>query len=309
MLDSRLGAWLEQVNRHTAQSDDTESAAEPEAVRRNLEKMTAQFVSAGPDVAWVEDRFVEALGRSVGVRLYDPAPGRAKPIAVFLHGGGHMAGSVAVYDPICRRIAQACGWLIVSVEYRLTPEHPYPAGLDDCLHVVRHIWPLLESEDRLFERRLALVGDSGGGALAATISAAAQHDPTLAIDTQVLIYPSLDYTLDQASVNDNGQGYLLERARMVWYFDHYFQQHEDRRAVSPLYLPITPDLPATLVISAGYCPLRDEAMAYVERLAANGVSYRHRHFADMIHAYLNLEALVPEVCAETYREIGRFLSR
>jgi acetyl esterase/lipase len=128
------------------------------------------------------------------------------------------------------------------------------------------------------------------------------------IDSQVLIYPSLDYTLDHASVRENGQGYLLEQARMAWYFDRYFQENEDRHAASPLYMPIMPNLPPTLVISAGYCPLRDEALAYVERLATSGVSHRHRHFADMIHAYLNLEALVPDACAQTYQEIGRFLS-
>lgn len=308
MLDARLEAWLEQVNRQNLDFAANEIAADPAVVRSNLEKMTAQFVSSGPFLPWVEDRIVDAQGMSVGVRLYDPAPERPKPVALFLHGGGHMAGSVAVYDPICRRIADACGWLIVSVEYRLAPEHPYPQGLADCLHVVRHVWLLLEAEKRLFTRRLALIGDSGGGALAATISAIAQHDSSLNLDSQVLIYPSLDYTLDHVSVRENGQGYLLEQARMAWYFDCYFQQNEDRQAASPLYMPATQNLPPTLLISAGYCPLRDEALAYVERLAASGVPHHHRHFADMIHAYLNLETLVPEACAQTYREIGRFLS-
>ncbi|ERJ20847.1 lipase protein [Salinisphaera shabanensis E1L3A] len=308
MLNAQLKAWLEQVNQQKLDLAANDVVADPAVVRSSLETMTAQFVSAGPSLPWVEDRTVDAQGKSVSVRLYDPAPERSKPVALFLHGGGHMAGSVAVYDPICRRIAEASGWLIVSVEYRLTPEHPYPQGLADCLHVARHVWPLLEAEHRLFTRRLALIGDSGGGALAATISASAQHDSLLNIDSQVLIYPSLDYTLDHASVRENGQGYLLEQARMAWYFDHYFQRYEDRHAASPLYMPITPNLPPTLVISAGYCPLRDEALAYVERLAASGVPHHHRHFADMIHAYLNLEALVPDACVQTYQEIGRFLS-
>ncbi|MES1946992.1 GNAT family acetyltransferase [Salinisphaera sp. C84B14] len=309
MLDARLGAWLEQVNQRTAESDDPEIAADPAAVRSNLAAMTAQFVSPGPGVSWVADRVVEAEGQSVDVRLYDPAPQRAKPVLLFFHGGGHMAGSVAVYDPICRRLAEASGGLVVSVDYRLAPEHPYPQGLEDCLHVVRHVRALLESAQRLFEPRLVLVGDSGGAALAATISARAQTDASLAVDAQVLIYPSLDYTLNHRSVYDNGRGYLLEQARIGWYFDCYFQGQEDRLAVSPLYMPVTPTLAPTLVISAGYCPLRDEAFAYAQRLAAGGVTCRHRHFADMIHAYLNLEALVPEACAQTYREIGDFLAR
>ncbi len=95
------------------------------------------------------------------MRIYDPAPETRKPVCLFFHGGGHLAGSVAVYDPICRKLAEASGRLVVSVDYRLAPEHPYPRGLEDCLAVARHLWPLLEAEGRRVERRLSLAGDSG----------------------------------------------------------------------------------------------------------------------------------------------------
>jgi acetyl esterase/lipase len=174
--------------------------------------------------------------------------------------------------------------------------------------VARHLWPVLDAQGRRYQRRLALAGDSGGGTFAATLSALAQNDQRLPVEKQVLIYPSLDYTLNHPSVTENGQGYLLEAERIAWYFEHYFQHGEDRRGASPLFMPVSNRLPETLVISAEYCPLRDEALAYVQRLNDTGVPCRHCHFDDMIHAYLNLESLAPDACAATYREIAAFLN-
>ncbi|MBU60662.1 MAG: carboxylesterase [Alcanivorax sp.] len=309
-----LAGWLDGLNRLVAEQAARGVAATPASVRDSMAAMTRNLVTRSPALPWVGDATVPADGGPVPVRIYDPAPETRKPVCLFFHGGGHLAGSVAVYDPICRKLAEASGRLVVSVDYRLAPEHPYPRGLEDCLAVARHLWPLLEAEGRRVERRLSLAGDSGGGTLAATVSAVAQDDPDLTIERQVLIYPSLDYTLDHPSVEENGHGYLLETPRVRWYFDHYFQDGpapdaERRRAASPLYMTISERLPETLVITAGFCPLRDEGLAYVKRLEAAGVPVRHVPFADMIHAYLNLEDLVPEACAETYRVVGEFLAR
>lgn len=302
-LNPQLESWLTQLNTLVADQQARGVQATPATVREGLATMTATLVSQSPTLPWVADTEVGA----VPVRLYDPAPQQEKNLCLFFHGGGHLAGSVEVYDPICRKLAAASGQLVVSVEYRLSPEHPWPQGLNDCLEVTRHIWPVLERQQRRVRRRLFLAGDSGGGAYAASISAQAQQDPQLNIDGQILIYPSLDYTLSQPSVTENGRGYLLERPRIEWYFDHYFQHGEDRRAASPLYLPITAGLPPTLMITAGFCPLRDEGLAYLEKLRAAGVPCQHRHYPDMIHAYLNLEDLVPEACADTYQTIARFM--
>ena len=303
-LNPQLQSWLTQINRLIADQQAGGVQATPTAVREGLATMTAALTTPSPELPWVADSEVGA----VPVRLYDPAPQREKTVCLFFHGGGHMAGSIEVYDPICRKLAAASGQLVVSVEYRLAPEHPYPQGLTDCLEVTRHIWPALERQQRRVRRRLFLVGDSGGGACVASISAQAQQDPQLNIDGQVLIYPSLDYTLNQPSVTENGRGYLLERSRIEWYFDHYFQQGEDRRAASPLYMPVTSGLPPTLMITAGFCPLRDEGIAYLEKLRAAGVPCEHQHFPGMIHAYLNLENLVPDACADTYRAIAEFMA-
>jgi len=308
MLNAQLQTWLARLNELVANQKAAGVEATPASVRESMAAMTDNLVSAGPALPWVGDAKVECGETPVPVRLYDPAPDQDTPVCLFFHGGGHLAGDVTVYDPICRRLAHASGWLVVSVEYRLAPEFPYPFGLEDCHSAARHIWPALDQTGRRYSRRLALAGDSGGGTFAATISALAQNDALLPVEKQVLIYPSLDYTLTQPSIIENGQGYLLEADRIAWYFQHYFQHGEDRRGASPLYMPVSNRLPETLVISANYCPLRDEALAYARRLRDTGVPCRHRHFDDMIHAYLNLEALAPDACAATYQEIAAFLN-
>ncbi|ASK33742.1 carboxylesterase [Alcanivorax sp. N3-2A] len=302
-----LRPWLDNLNQLMDAARASHATATPVNVREALANMTAALVSERPDTAWVGDAMVDTGAYPVPVRLYDPAPEKEKPVCLFFHGGGHMAGSITVYDPICRKLARASGQLVVSVEYRLAPECPYPRGLEDCLAVARHIWPTLEHKQRKVRRRLALVGDSGGGTLAASVSALARDDDALHIDKQVLIYPSLDYALEHPSIHENGRGYLLEEERIHWYFDAYFKPGDDRRAASPLHMGVNERLPETLVVTAGFCPLRDEALAYLERLDQARVPNQHLHLDDMIHAYLNLEDLVPEACAQTYRAIGGFL--
>ena len=125
----------------------------------------------------------------------------------------------------------------------------------------------------------------------------------------MLIYPSLDYTLEHPSISGHGEGYLLEAERIRWYFNHYFASGEDRRTASPLHMPVPEGMPATLVITAGYCPLHDEGVAYARKLREAGVACELRDYPDMIHAYLNLEDLVPQACSDTYRAIGAFLSQ
>lgn len=308
-LDTRLQGWLTQLNALVAEQQAQGQEATPVTVRESLATLTATQVHDAPRPAWVGDAMIETGDYPVPVRIYDPAPEHEKSVCLFFHGGGHMAGSVSVYDPICRKIADASGQLVVSVEYRLAPECPYPLGLEDCLNASRHLWPVLERKQRRVRRQLFLIGDSGGGTYAASISALSQSDTQLEIDGQILIYPSLDYTLSQPSVHENGSGYLLEQARIQWYFDHYFRNQEDRRSASPIHMPITARLPRTLMITAGFCPLRDEGLAYLERLRAAGVPCEHRHFAGMIHAYLNLEGLVPDACAASYQAMAGFINR
>ncbi|GAB6260306.1 hypothetical protein PSSHI_05480 [Photobacterium sp. R1] len=306
-LNQTLRLWLNTY--HQALTQLTESGFVPsaEAVREGLATLTSTFVTQAPDVAEVLNTSVDGEAGDIPVRIYHPAPQSALPVILFLHGGGHMAGSVAVYDRICRKLAAVTQHLVIAVDYRLAPEHPYPAGLTDARKVLTQVWRLLDKHHQQYFPMLSLVGDSAGGAMAATLSADFQNSD-IVVTNQVLIYPSLDYTMSLPSVAENGQGLFLQQEKMHWYFDHYFQHQENRQTASPLWMPVTPGMPRTLVITAQYCPLRDEGIAYVQKLSSAGVEAQHFHLDDMIHAYLNLENMVPEQCAATYRQIAAFLN-
>ncbi|MDN0074452.1 alpha/beta hydrolase [Crenobacter sp. SG2303] len=307
-VSPKLAAWLAELNRLNEEAIRNGYLATVISAREALARLTAAFVPPGPVIAWVNDELIAGHEYTVPVRIYHPAPTEARAVIVFYHGGGHMAGSVAVYDPICRRLAAATGQIVVSVDYRRSPENPYPAGLTDAYTAARGVWGALRKRQLPFRRELTLAGDSGGGAFAASVSRLAQFDPSLAITRQVLIYPSLDYTLRMPSVAENGEGYFLTESRVAWYFDHYFQHAENRLAPSPLYGEFTSRLPKTLVITAGFDPLRDEGVAYVEKLREIGVPAEHLPFNDLLHAFLNLEAMIAEECAATYAAIARFVN-
>jgi acetyl esterase/lipase len=274
--------------------------------REALHPITRRFVTQVPEIPWIRDDLIPGPDYLVPLRIYHPEPAGTLPVAVFLHGGGHVSGSVSLYDPIARKIALATGRIVASVEYRLAPECPYPAAVKDALAAVKGVYRLLDAMGIRYQPRLALIGDSGGGALCATLAHRCQFEPDVAIERQALIYPSLDYSLSFPSVTANGTGYLLERDRILWLFDCYLQNAEDRRAVSPLYMPITPDYPETLIVTAEYCPLRDEGIAYARRLSSEGVACEHQDFAGVTHAFLNLEDLVPGHCGELYRGLEQF---
>lgn len=307
-LNIELAEWLKKLNRLTAQQRATGSSPTPIGAREALAGMTSALVTKHPALPRVVDALVAGPEYDVPVRIYDPRPQVAKPVCVYIHGGGHTAGSVTVYDGICRKLATTSGQIVVSVEYRLAPECPYPSALNDCLQVVRHIWETLDSKNCLYERRLSVAGDSGGGALTATLSAQLQHEAFNPISRQVLIYPNLDYTLGQASIDRLAEGYLLEKTRIHWYYDQYFQRSEDRMAASPLYMAFSEQLPETLIFTAGFCPLQDEALAYLKKLDLVGVKRQHHHFPDMLHAFLNMEDLVPSSCEAVYEHIASFLN-
>ena len=307
-LDPQLEGLLKKSNALVATLVAGGYKPTPISAREALAGLTWTCVKNIPAVAWVQDDYVDTPGYRVPVRIYHPEPEKALPVLAYFHGGGHMAGSVSVYDPICRKLALATHHIVVAPEYRLAPECPYPAGVTDAWGVVKHLWRTLDDRKLRYQRLLSIGGDSGGGAMTATVTGRAQFDASLDIRRQVMIYPSLDYTLSFPSIEENGTGYLLEKERVAWYFDAYFQHGEDRKAASPLFWEFTPRLPETMIVTAEFCPLRDEGVAYVEKARAAGVQVRHLHMPDMIHAFINMEDLVPEACSTMYRAIGEFLN-
>lgn len=281
--------------------------ATPTNAREGLANLTRQFVTDSPSVPLIQDEMIPAPEYQVPVRIYHPEPTKKLPILIYYHGGGHMAGSVSVYDPICRKLANITQHIVVSVDYRLAPECPYPAATIDAYWVIKNLYTVLDRLNILYVPSLSIAGDSGGGALVATVSHKAQFDASLNIKAQVLIYPSLDYTMDTPSMAENGTGFLLQKSKVAWYFDHYFSKGENRQQASPLYGDLTQKIPKTLIITAEFCPLRDEGVLYAQKLKDAGVVVEHHHFEDMIHTFMNMENLVPDACQKLYTTIHSFL--
>lgn len=307
-IDPRLRAWLEKYNAAVAAWSAKGFALTPEYARDGMAILSRSMIVDIPRLPLVIEEAIGGAGSRVPVRIYHPAPETALPVLVYLHGGGHMTGSVEVYDPICRKIALATRQVVVAADYRLAPEHPYPAGIVDARTVVEGCADFLARLGlNCAAGGLTLAGDSAGGAMAATLAHALQSVKEPAIARLMLIYPGLDYTMGHPSIERLAVGYLLEKEKIRWYFDHYFRKGEDRRAASPLFMPVGPGFPRTLLVSAGFCPLRDEQLAYLGKLRQAGAAVQHLHLGGMIHAFLNLEKLVPEACHRVYAAMADFL--
>jgi acetyl esterase len=306
IVTEKLTPFLAQVNEAIAESKKQGIPFSTELVRANLDKLST-FIGQGPELTFVEDRGFKTDGRVIPVRVYSPSPNEVLPVVIHYHGGGHVCGSVALYDPICRKVAQQSHCIVISVEYRLAPEYPYPAGIDDCGYVLANYQECLEGLK--FTPQVYIMGDSAGGAICTTLAMLSQQDASLKIDKQILIYPSVDYTGQQASFTDNGYGFLLEQDKIKWYFNQYFQHNEDPKTVSPLLGKMSQALPETLLITAGCDPLRDEGLAYVKALQGVGVLVQHYQFDALVHAYMLLDALVEEECLQTYNMISDFIAK
>jgi acetyl esterase len=235
----------------------------------------------------VETRDVAISGALAG-RLYTP-PRSAEtlPVLVYLHGGGWVAGSVATHDPFCRLLSEAAGVIIVSVEYRLAPEHPHPEALEDALAAVR--WAANNAAQWGGDAgRLALGGDSSGAHLAAVTAnrLCATHEG-LALRGLLLLYPVTDHpNANHLSYTENATGYGLEAKLMRWFWEQYARGFSpDDPDVSPLRLHKLPPLPPTLVATAEYDVLRDDGIGYAEKLGAAGAAVTHLHAPEMHHNF------------------------
>ncbi len=227
-------------------------------------------------------------GAGLRVRVYTPPPTpRALPVLLYLHGGGWAAGSIETHDPFCRLLAALAGVSIASVDYRLAPEHPHPAALEDAQAALQ--WVAEHAgEWGADPALLALGGDSAGGHLAAVLAMRrllARSEPKLC--ALMLLYPVTDHpSAHHASYAENATGYGLEADTMRWYWGLYAPDADpDDPSLSPLRGPVFPELPPTLVMTAQYDVLRDEGIAYANKLRAARVAVTHRHSPDMHHDF------------------------
>jgi acetyl esterase len=227
----------------------------------------------------------------VPVTIYRPSADPELPVLFWIHGGGWVIGTVAQYDPIARQVANATGAIVVTPEYRLAPEHPFPAPLDDCWLAL--CWTAKNAASFGGDSsRLAVGGDSAGGNLSAVLAIQARDagGPELAL--QVLVYPVTDTDLTTASYRENGEGFLLDEKQMRWFLTCYLGSDGDPGdwRISPLQCRNVENVAPALVITGEYDPLRDEGEAYALKLAAAGVDVQKHRYDGMIHAFFGLSA-------------------
>jgi acetyl esterase len=238
-----------------------------------------------------EDRRIPGPGGDISIRVYRPKPGEL-PVVVFFHGGGWVIGSIETHDSICQQLAVQVPAVVVSVDYRLAPEHPYPAAVEDCLAATRWVSEHC-SELGVDAHHLAVAGDSAGGNLAAVVCLRARDAGGPSIAFQLLVYPVVDLTLSFLSHAENGGGYLHDKADMDWYLGHYISEVDVRNPdASPWFADGLAGLPPALVITAEFDPLRDEGEAYAGRLREEGVSAKASRYDGMIHGFFRMDSIL-----------------
>jgi acetyl esterase len=270
------------------------------AVTRAFLDGLAMLAAPPPELAAVEDRTFAGPAGDVPVRIYRPVEtgggGAPRPALVWFHGGGWVLGSLDACDPVCRTLAGDAGVVVVSVGYRLAPEHPYPAGVDDCYAALE--WVARDAAILGVDpARLAVGGESAGGNLAAVVALAARDRGGPATRLQLLVYPVTDARMSYPSIRENGAGYLLTVDSLGWFVELYLgAQGEhgdpDDPYVSPIYARDLARLPPALVITAEFDPLRDEGEAYARRLQQAGVEASCTRYDGMIHAFFGMSGLV-----------------
>ncbi|GAA3522890.1 alpha/beta hydrolase [Amycolatopsis ultiminotia] len=230
-------------------------------------------------------------------RLYHSRPETIAPLVVYLHGGGFVTGSVAAADRPCRALAAASGCAVLSVEYRLAPENPFPVPVHDCLAAIR--WASAHSRELGADpARMVLMGDSAGGALAAACTAAVRDSGDSPLAGQILVYPTLRPTRGNPapSLQSNGEGYLMTRGSLEWFWGHYLRGCQD--TTDPLAAPLLADdlsrLPATTVVVAEFDPLRDEGLAYADRLRAAGVPTTTHLVPGALHGFWWMDGVLAQ---------------
>ncbi len=248
------------------------------------------------EIGPVEDRMIPGPGGDVRIRIYTPEGADGSlPVFLFIHGGGFVIGSIESRDPQCRIICRDVGCVVISVDYRLAPEHPYPAAPDDCWAAL--LWTVEnEAELGINASRIAVGGESAGGNLAAGLALRARENGGPALVAQILVYPVTDMFFEQdlPSFALAYEDYFLTREQMRWYWDCYLPGTTTTTdpLISPCMEQDLSNLPFTQIVTAEFDPLRDDGKRYGERLAAAGVDVEYACMPGMIHGYWHYGKLI-----------------
>jgi acetyl esterase len=292
-LDPVIQTLLDQMAAAGAPALGAQSVAETRAAFDNMPLPRKQIALAS-----VEERKIAGPAGEIPVRIYQPHGAGVKPVLVYLHGGGWVIGTLDSYDATCRELAEGAGCVVVSVDYRLAPEHRYPAAPDDCYAALQWVAANAASLGADAER-LAVGGDSAGGNLSAVVSQMARDKGGPAIRFQLLIYPVTDADFTRRSYADNAEGYLLTTESMRWFWDHYLPNAAQRAEpyAAPLRAADLSGLPPAWVCTAEFDPLRDEGEAYAKRLQQAGVSTSLTRFDGLIHGFISFGLVAPRAQA------------
>lgn len=294
-LDTQARALLDRI----AQAGYPPLHTHPAPVARQLYEKTSVLLDAKDvPIGSSEDRTIEGPNGPIRIRILRPveASDEPGPAIVFFHGGGFVIGSIESHDVTCRMLCNATGYPLISVDYRLAPEHKFPAGLNDCVAATR--WVTANAEALGIDaNKIAVAGDSAGGNLAAGVAQASRDSggqPPVAY--QLLIYPVVDPTTETASRVEFAEGYMLEREGIQWFDECYVEKAEDLHhpGVAPLLAEDFSNLPPAYVVTAGFDPLRDEGAAYAEAMKLAGVEVTYIDYEGMIHGFFNMTGVVDQ---------------
>ncbi len=285
-LDPDVRAYLDRVAGAPAPHE-----VPPELARANMEATASELFGPADPVGAVVDR---AIPGPIRLRIYEPR-GDARPhgVLVYFHGGGWVVGNLETHDGVCRALCARTPCVVVAVDYRLAPEHRFPAALDDAwaatAWVAEHAASIGGDPSRI-----AVGGDSAGGTLAAGVAARAR-DRGLALALQLLVYPVLDFDFERQSYRENGTGYGLTEAAMRWFWSQYMGPEGDptNPEASPLRVGDLAGLAPAFVLTAEYDPLHDEGEAYAARLRGAGVPVTHICLEGLIHGVLRMPGAIP----------------
>jgi len=247
---------------------------------------------SGPEpepVAKVEDRLIPDPAGQIPVRVYTPQGSGSLPVLVWFHGGGFALGSIEIVDEFCRALTNAAGCITVSVDYRLAPEHKFPAAVDDCYTATKWVAENANATGS-DPTRIAVGGDSAGGNLAAVVALMARDRGTPPLVYQLLVYPVTNFAFDTPSHREYADGYFLTKDDMTWFCNLYLRSEADSHNpyASPLQAQDLRGLPPALVITGEFDPLRDEGEAYAARMREAGVPVACKRYNGMIHGFLSM---------------------
>lgn len=288
MIDPHLKAMLDAM--------EQAGFALPDPLDANALRTMLDAPIPAPPVEIAERQMVaiDSEGASIPARLYHPGPGSHLPLTVFFHGGGWVHGTLETHDRLAATLANEAQCAVLSVDYRLAPEHPFPAAYNDAIAAVE--WAKTNAATLCIDAgRIALGGDSAGGNLAAAAARSLAGDP--ALRHQLLFYPALDANCAARSFEAEHPGFLTS-AQMRWYWGQYAasgNRHElaDNPHASPAAGPVSPDTPKATIVVAGYDPLHDEGASYADKLRAAGVSATLLSYPGAIHGFASLIGMVP----------------